>query len=197
MLADKVGNYVIVHRGVLIDTDRPWRGYLRLRKRADQSEDSAPADGHPEDAGQAGAGPACQGEADRGQGGAKTLGPLAVSAGQAGYLLDEGTPSACDVLTGEPTDPQPEYNASSSTGRISGKPQVGAVNPAGPRPAPWAGGARRSALSVNAHYLDIHVHRHHRDVRDRREQQLLRRSAISSHGPELSAQPPCPRLVFG
>ncbi|MFB7322079.1 hypothetical protein [Streptomyces sp. NPDC056190] len=40
-------------------------------------------------------------------------------------------------------------------------------------------------MRVNAHYLDIHVHRKHRDVRDRREQQLLEPEHDLFHGPDF------------
>ncbi|MFE2267606.1 hypothetical protein, partial [Streptomyces griseosporeus] len=41
-------------------------------------------------------------------------------------------------------------------------------------------------MRVDAHHLDIHVHRQHRDVRDRRKQQLLQPEHDLFHGPEPS-----------
>ncbi|MET7498049.1 hypothetical protein ABZV61_41815 [Streptomyces sp900116325] len=79
----------------------------------------------------------------------------------------------CDVHTrrsGRLADPQLEYDAASRTGNISGKPQVRAVNPAGPRSGPRAPGTWGGAPHINPHYRDVHVHRQHRDVVDRREQ---------------------------
>lgn len=183
--------------GVLVDADHPRRGDIGLGQRIDQPEHRAAADGQPENTGDAGTGPARKGQADRGQGGAQPLGPLTVPTCQAGYLLDEGTACAARVPAGEPTDPQLENNTSATARHISGEPQVGAMNPVRPDSADRAQGTVRDALRVNAHYLDVHVHRQHRDVRDRREQQLLQPARDLFHGPELSAQLPCPRTIFG
>ncbi|MFE4669515.1 hypothetical protein ACFRI7_17560 [Streptomyces sp. NPDC056716] len=61
-----------------------------------------------------------------------------------------------------------------------------------------AQGAVRDALRINAHYLDVHVHRQHCDVRDLREQQRLEQEHDLFHGgPELSAQPRGRRAIFG
>ena len=173
--------------GVLIDPNHSRRGRFRLRKRVDQAQDSAPAGGCAEDGRQAGAGPACQGETYRGQCGAQPLSALAVPAGQPGYLLHEGPTRTPAVPADEPADPQPEYNAPSSTRHISGKPQVGAVNTVRPCAAGRAHGALHSAPRVNAHYRDIHVNRQHHDVGDRREQHLLQPEPDLFHGSELSA----------
>lgn len=78
-----------------------------------------------------------------------------------------------------------------------GKPQVGPPNATGPCPAPRTCGSRRGASRVDTCYLDVHTHRLHRDVRDRREQQLLQPELNLFHGPELSAQPSRARLIFG
>lgn len=176
--------------GVLVDADHPRRGHFRLGQRVDQAQDGAPAHGHAEDGSRPGAGPAGQGETDCGQGRTQPLGALAMPAGQAGYLLHEGSARAHGVPAPEPPNPELEYDASSGARYVGGKPQVGAVNPGRPGSAPRTGGAGRGAVRVNAHHLDIHVHRQHRDVRDRWEQQLLQPEHDLFHGPELSAQPP-------
>ncbi len=139
-----------------------------------------------EDGSQAGAGTAGQGKADCRQGGTQPLGALAIPAGQAGYLLHERLARALGAPAPKPPDPQLEYDASSGARDISEKPQVGAVNPGRPGSASRAGGTDRGALRVNAHHLDVHVHVHrqHRDVRDRREQQLLQPEHDLFHGPD-------------
>lgn len=175
--------------GVLVDADHT-RGHLRLGKGVDQAQDGAPADGDPEHGAQAGVGPARKGETDRGQRRAQPLGPLTMPTGQVGYLLDECAPCAPRVPTGEPAHPQPENNASSGARHISGEPQVGTMNPVRPDLARRASGTGRSAFRVEMHYRNAHVHRQHRDVRDRREQQLLQPEHDLFHGPELSSQPP-------
>jgi hypothetical protein len=91
--------------GVLVDADHPRRGHVRLGKRVDQAKDGAAADGHPQDGGQAGAGPARQGKPHCCQGRTQTLGPLTVPAGQTRYLLDEGASHARGVLADEPDGP--------------------------------------------------------------------------------------------
>jgi hypothetical protein len=40
-------------------------------------------------------------------------------------------------------------------------------------------------VGVEARHLDLHVHRQHRDVRDRREQQLLQPEHDLFHGPDF------------
>lgn len=141
----------------LADADYPRRGDLGFGKCVDQPEDRAAADGYAENAGEAGSGPDCECQTDRGQGGAQPLGPLTVPARQAGYLLDEGTACAVRVLAGEPADSQLEDNASATARHISGKPQVGTMNSVRPDSANWTHSAVRDALRVNAHYLDVHV----------------------------------------
>lgn len=183
--------------GVLVNADHTRGSDLGLGERIDQPEHRTAAHGHSEDAGYAGSGPARESQTDRGQGRAQLLGPLTVSACQAGYLLDEGKACAPRVPTGEPTDPQLENNASSTARNISGKPQVRTMNLVRPDPAGRAHGALRGASRVDAYHLDVHVHRQHRDIRDRREQQLLQPELDVFHGPELSAQSPRPRVVFG
>ena len=182
--------------GVLVDADHSRSGHFRLGKCVDQPQDGAAADRHPDDTGQAGAGPAHESQTDRGQGRAQALGPLAVPPGQAGYLLDERAASALGVPAGEAADSYLEYDASSRTRNISGKPQVGAVNPGGPRSATRTRGARGGAPHINTHYRDVHVYRQHRDVRDRREQQLLQPEQDLIHSPELSAMSLLPVLVL-
>lgn len=71
------------------------------------------------------------------------LGPLTVPTGQAGYLLDDGAAGAPRVPAGESADPQLKNNASSGDGQISGKPQVGTMNPVRPDPARRAREGRR------------------------------------------------------
>lgn len=144
--------------GVLVDADHTRGGHLGLGKSVHQPEHRAAADGHPENAGDAGPGPVREGQTDCGQGRARTFGPLTVSACQAGYLLDEGTACAARVPAGEPTDPQLENNASATARNISGKPQVGTMNSVRSDSADRAHGAVRDALRINAHYLDVHIH---------------------------------------
>lgn len=131
--------------GVLVDAEHARSGHFRFGKCVDQPQDRAAADRRTEYVGQAGAGPTREGETDRGQGRAEPLGPLAVPSGQAGYLLDERATSTLGVPAGEPADPQPEYDASSPARNISGKPNVGAVNPGGPRSTTRTRGARGGA----------------------------------------------------
>lgn len=64
------------------------------------------------------------------------------------------------------------------------------MHPGRPGPTPWAGSADRRALRVNAHYLDIHVYRQHRDVRDCREQQLLQPEHDLFHSPDFQPNHP-------
>lgn len=130
-----------------------------------------------------------QGKADCRQDGTQPFGALAVPAGETGYLLRERPTWALGVPAPEPPDPQLEYDASSGARDISEKPQVGAVNPGRADSASRAVSAGRGALRVKAHVLDIHVHRPHRDVRDRREQQLLQTEYNVFHGPDC--QPSC------
>ncbi len=182
--------------GVLVDAEHARSGHFRFGKCVDQPQDRAAADRRTEYVGQAGAGPTREGETDRGQGRAEPLGPLAVPSGQAGYLLDERATSTLGVPAGEPADPQPEYDASSPARNISGKPNVGAVNPGGPRSTTRTRGARGGAPHINTHYRDIHVYRQHRDVRDRREQQLVQPEQDLIHSSELSAQSLLPLLVL-
>ncbi|MFE7331760.1 hypothetical protein ACFU8W_44095 [Streptomyces sp. NPDC057565] len=40
-------------------------------------------------------------------------------------------------------------------------------------------------MHINTHYLDTHVYRQHRDVRHRREQQLLNPECNLFHGPDF------------
>ncbi len=183
--------------GVLVNAYHPRSGHFRLGKCVDQPQHSAAADWRTNDVSQPGSGPAGQGETDRRQGRAKPLGPLAVPSGQAGYLLDERTARALCDPTGEPADPQLEYDPSPRTRNISGKPQVRAMNLSGPRSATRARGACGGAPHINTHYRDVHVDRQHRDVRDRREQQLLQPEQDLIHSPELSAQPILSLLVLG
>lgn len=124
------------------------------------------------------------GEADCGQDGTQSFGALAVPAGEAGYLLHERLTWALGVSAPESPDPQLEYDASSGARDISEKPQVGAVNSARADSASRAGGAGRGALRVKAHVLDFHVHRPHREVRDRREQRRLQLDYNVFHGPD-------------
>ncbi|GAA3685888.1 hypothetical protein GCM10022420_081250 [Streptomyces iranensis] len=70
--------------GVLINADHTWGSNLRLGKSIDQPEHRTAAHGHPEDAGNAGSGPARKGQTDRRQGRAQPIGPLTMSACQAG-----------------------------------------------------------------------------------------------------------------
>lgn len=150
----------------------------------------------PEESGQAGASPARERETDRGQHRPQPFGSLTVPAGQPRYLLHEGPPPAHGLRAGEPPDPQPQYDISTGAGHISGKPQVGAVNTARPRPALRALGTRRSAAQIDVHHRDIHVHRPHHDVTDGRQQQLLHTEYEFIHGPGLSATQHRPLLVF-
>lgn len=140
--------------------------------------------------------PAREGQADRRQGRAQPFGPLTVPARQARYLLDEGTACAVRVFTGEPSDLQLKDNPSASARNISGKPQVGTMNPVRPPATDRACGAVGGALCVNAHYRDVHVYRQHRDGCDRREQQLLQPEQDLFHGPEHSAELRCPAIIF-
>jgi hypothetical protein len=66
------------------------------------------------------------------------------------------------------------------------------------RPRPRTPGTRRRpwCMRANANYVEVHVCRQHRDVRDRREQPLLQPEHDLFHEPELSAQPPRPRLIW-
>lgn len=73
--------------------------------------------------------------------------------------------------------------------------QVGAMDPVRPDPTDRAR-ALSVAVRVDAHYLDIHVHRQHRDVCNRREQQLLQPEHDLFHGPEPSAQRTRPQVIF-
>ncbi|WSQ06328.1 hypothetical protein OG604_50785 [Streptomyces sp. NBC_01231] len=74
---------------------------LRFSTSTRTAQDRAAADRRADDVGQAGAGPTRKGETDRGQGRPRSLGPLAVPAGQAGYLLDERPTSALRFPAGE------------------------------------------------------------------------------------------------
>lgn len=175
---------------VLVDADHPRRRHFRLGKRVDQAQDRAPAHGHAEDGGQPGAGPAGQGETECGQGRAQSFRALTVSAGQAGYLLHEGPARAHGFPAPEPPDAKLQHNPSPGARHVGGKTQVGTMNAGRPGPTLRAGAASRGALPINTHHRDVHVHRQHRDVRDRREQQLLQTEHDFFHGPELSAQLP-------
>lgn len=75
--------------GVFVDADHTRDGHLGLGKSVDQPEHGTAADGHSENAGYTGSGPAREGQTDRGQGRAQPLGPLPVPACHARYLLDE------------------------------------------------------------------------------------------------------------
>jgi hypothetical protein len=183
--------------GALVDADHPRRWDIGLGQRIDQPEHRAAADGHPENAGDAGPGAARKGQAEYGQGGTQPLGPLTIPTCQAGHLLDEGTAWAARVHAREPTDPQLENNTSATARHISGKPHIVTMNPVRPDSAGRAHGTVRHRLRINAHYLDIHVHRQHRDVRGRREQQLCEPEHNLFHGPELSAKPPSRPAIFG
>ena len=142
-------------------------------------------------------GPARESQADRRQGRAQPFGPLTVPARQARYLLDEGAACAARASAGEPPDPQVKDDPSASAGNISGKPQVGTVHPVRPGTTDRARGTVGGALRIDAHHRDVHVYRQHRDVSDRREQQLLEPEQDLFHGPEHSAQLRCPRTIFG
>jgi hypothetical protein len=152
--------------GVLVDADHPRRGDLGIGECVDEPEHRAAADGYPENAGDAGSGPAREGQTDHGQRGAQPLGPLTVPACQAEYLLDESTARTPRVPADEPTDPQLENDASATARHVSGKPQLGTMHPVRPDCADRAHGAVRDALRINAHCLDVHAYRQHRDVRD-------------------------------
>jgi len=182
--------------GVFVDSNHPWSGHFRLWKRVDQPQHGAATDRRTDDGGQAGAGPAREGETDRGQGRAQPFGPLAVPSGEARYLLDERATPALGVPAGEPANPQLEYDTSSRTRNISRKPQVGTVNPGRPRSTTRTRGTRGRAPHINTHYRDVHVYRQHRDVRDRREQQLIQPEQDLVHSNELSAQSLAPLLVL-
>lgn len=181
---------------LLVNADNPWCGHLGLGKRVHQTKHRAAADGNAENTGDAGPGPARERQADRRQGRAQPFGPLTLPARQARYLLDEGTACAVRVSTGEPQDLQLKDDPSASAGNVSRKPQVGTVNLVRPGATDRARGAAGGALRVNAHYRDVHVHRQHRDVRDRREQQPLEPEQDLFHGPEHSAQLRCPGIIF-
>lgn len=173
--------------GVLVDADDPRRGYLGFGKIVHQPEHRAAADGHPENVGDARPGAAREGQADCGRGGTQPLSPLTVPTCQAGHLLDEGTACAARVPAREPPGPQLENNTSATTRHISGKPHAGTMNPVRPDSADRAHGTVRHRLRINAHHLEIHVHRQHRDVRDRREQQLF--------GPERASGESLPGFI--
>lgn len=83
-----------------------------------------------------------------------------------------------------------------ATWHVSGIPHVGAVNPLRPAPAPNALGPGHRAPGLYQYRLIVHIDRHHRDIRDRREQQLLRPEHHLFHGPELSANPRSPRMIL-
>lgn len=183
--------------GVLVDADHPRCGHFRLRQRVDQTQDGAPAYGHAEDCSQPGAGPAGQGEADCGKGRTQLLGALAIPAGQAGDLFHEGPARAQGVPAPEPPNPELEYDTSSGARYVGGKAQVGAVNPSRPGSASRASGAVRGALRIDTHLLDIHVHRQHRNVRDRREQQLLQPERNLFHGRDFQPNRPYHGSISG
>ncbi|GAA0451840.1 hypothetical protein GCM10010361_14900 [Streptomyces olivaceiscleroticus] len=134
--------------------------------------------------------PSGQGEAECGQGRAQSFRALTVPTGQAGYLLHEGPARADGVPAPESPDAKLQRNPSPGARHVDRKPQVGAVNAGRADPTIRAGVAARGALHVNTHYCDVHVHRQHRDIRVRREQQFLQREHDLFHDPELSAQIP-------
>lgn len=142
---------------VLVDTDHPRCNHFGLGKRVHQPKHRATAERNAENAGDAGPGPAREGQADRRQGRAQSFGPLTVPARQAPYLLDEGTACAARVFAGESPDPQLKDDPSASAGNISGKPQVGTVKPVRPGATDRVHGAVGRTLRINAHYRDVHV----------------------------------------
>ncbi len=127
---DQDGPVVAAFAGrVLIDADHPRDWNFGVGQRFDQPEHRAAAHGHAEDARQVGTGPTGEGEPDHGQRRPQALGPSAVPTGQAGQLFGEGPPPAGDDRAEEPAEAQTEGDPSASAGHISGKPQVGTVNP--------------------------------------------------------------------
>jgi hypothetical protein len=117
----------------------------------------------------------------------QALGPPAVPPGRPRHLLDKRPLSARRIRAEEPADPQAEHYPPPRAENIGGKPQVGAVN--SPRMAPTAQTRRlgRRTAGLDACRLVVHVHRQHRHVRDRREQQPLQPEQCLFHNAELSA----------
>lgn len=168
---DQDGPVVAAFAGrVLIDADDARGRNFRVGQGFDQPQHRAAADGQAEDSRHAGPGPTGEREADRGQRRPQALGPPAVSTSQPRHLLGEGPAPARDGRAEEPADTQAEDDPPAPTGYISGKAQVGAVNPPRPDPAARAIGPGHRALGLDAYRLVVHVDRQHSHVRDRREQ---------------------------
>lgn len=164
---DQDGSVVAAFAGrVLIDADDARGGNFRVGQGLDQPQHRAAVDGQAEDSRHAGPGPTGEREADGGQRRPQALGPPAVSTSQPRHLLGEGLAPARDGWAEEPADTQAEDDPSATAGHISGKPQVGAVNP--PRPASTARAIRpgHRALGLDAYRFFVHVDRQHSHVRD-------------------------------
>ncbi|GAA2456278.1 hypothetical protein GCM10010433_68220 [Streptomyces pulveraceus] len=109
--------------------DGPWGRNFGVGQRFDQPQHRAAADGHAEDSRQAGTGPTGKRDADRGRHRPQPLGPPTVPTGQLWKLSVEGPSPARGDRVEEPAYAQTESDPSASAGHISGKSEVGAVNP--------------------------------------------------------------------
>ncbi|BCK66062.1 hypothetical protein Srufu_000150 [Streptomyces libani subsp. rufus] len=71
------------------------------------------------------------------------------------------------------------------------------MHPARPDAAGRAYGPDSRAAGFNTYRLVVHVYRHHRDIRDRREQQLLQPEHHIFHESERSSPPNPGLIIFG
>jgi len=120
---------VATTQGEIVDAECSDRARLRQRRRTQQVEQGVPADGHAQLPGQPGAGPAGQGDSDRGQRGPQRRAVSGVRAGQAGDLFDERGPSAGGVVADQPSYQQPDHDRAPGEGGVGQPPVVAAVHP--------------------------------------------------------------------
>jgi hypothetical protein len=102
---------------------------IRVGGRADQPHQRRAAHRAGQPAGQPGAGPAAQGQRDRGQHGLQAAGPPAVAGGQARYLLRERRLGARRVAAEEPAGLQVDEHFAAAARGVGQLPLVAAVHP--------------------------------------------------------------------
>ena len=151
---------------------------------------------HAEHGSQAGAGSTSQVDADCGQVGTQSLGALATPSGEAGYLLRERLTWALGCsrtgTAGPAAGVRRFVRRSGRQREAAGRScELGSSRLRIP-----SSSAGRGAWRVKAYLLDIHVHRWHRDVRDRRDHQRLSRTQRLPR-PGLPAPRHRPPYLFG